>query len=222
MSFYEHKESVGCAPLECVVSEGEILFVPVRVSGLWVRQVMRHEHAPRHQRLPCSAHILLPAPASAVPPAQRNWWHCVLNLDECVAVTQNFVSEVTLPHVLAHLRSRSPALVSGCAKESRAGLYDRFVQVRRRPSVWGCVAPGVAGGEMPAACLPHPMQALQQHRPELLARVEEQAAAARRRTEEQHKLAGLFKEAPAAAATQQANGGCEATNGGGFSFAFQV
>lgn len=41
--------------------------------------------------------------------------------------------QVTLPHVLSHLRSRSPALVSGCAKESRAGLYDRFMQVGSLP-----------------------------------------------------------------------------------------
>ena len=38
-------------------------------------------------------------------------------------------AQVTLPHVLSHLRSRSPALVSGCAKEARSGMYDRFVQV---------------------------------------------------------------------------------------------
>ena len=38
-------------------------------------------------------------------------------------------TQVTLPHVLSHLRSRSPALVSGCAKEARSGMYDRFVQV---------------------------------------------------------------------------------------------
>ncbi len=29
MSFYEHKESVGCAPRECTLREGELLFVPV-------------------------------------------------------------------------------------------------------------------------------------------------------------------------------------------------
>lgn len=68
-------------------------------------------------------------------------------------MTQNFVSQVTLPHVLAHLRSRSPALVSGCAKEARSGMYDRFVA------------------------------ALREHRPELLERVREQEAAARKKAE---------------------------------------
>lgn len=68
-------------------------------------------------------------------------------------MTQNFVSAVTLPHVLAFLRSRSPALVSGCAKESRAGLYDRFVA------------------------------ALRERRPELLEAAEAAQAAAQRRAE---------------------------------------
>lgn len=178
MSFYEHKESVGYTPAECILKEGEIMFVP------------------------------------------RNWWHIVLNLDECVAVTQNFVSEVTLPHVLSHLRSRSPALVSGCAKEARSGMYDRFVQ------------------------------ALKEHRPELLERVAAEEAAKKKRAEEQHKLAGLFKEPDEAcnggslangsaaangsstangAANPEANGstaaaqnGSAAGGGGGFSFGFKL
>lgn len=33
MSFYEHKGSVGCAPLECTLRQGELLFVPVRERG---------------------------------------------------------------------------------------------------------------------------------------------------------------------------------------------
>lgn len=158
--------------------------------------------------------------------------------------------QVNLPHVLRHLRSRSPALVSGCAKEARSGLYDRFVA------------------------------ALRQHRPELLARVEAAEAAARKRAEvrcvagcghqdwggaaccarlllasapastavlrpftalqEQNKLAGLFKDpeaAPAAAngaadgAAPEANGSAAAAGGGGsapapaaggFSFGFNL
>lgn len=48
----------------------------------------------------------------------------MLNLDESVAVTQNFVSEVTLPHVLAHLRSRSPALVSWHGFDSRRWVSE--------------------------------------------------------------------------------------------------
>lgn len=167
MSFYEHKGSVGCAPLECTLRQGELLFVP------------------------------------------RNWWHIALNLEpDTVAVTQNFVSEVNLPHVLAHLRSRCPALVSGCEPGARAGLYDRF-----------CAA-------------------LREHRPELLERVEAAEAAARRRAEAQHKLAGLFREAPAAAgcsgaAAAEANGAAAngaakaappaaGSNGGGFSFGFKL
>lgn len=34
ISFYQHKESVGCAPTECILEEGEILFVPVRPPSL--------------------------------------------------------------------------------------------------------------------------------------------------------------------------------------------
>jgi hypothetical protein len=83
----------------------------------------------------------------------RGWWHIAINLEESVAVTQNFVSEANLPHVLAFLRSRSPALVSGCAADERASLYDRFVEALRR------------------------------ERPELLARAEEAAAAAAQKAE---------------------------------------
>ncbi|PSC67356.1 F-box protein [Micractinium conductrix] len=171
MSFYEHRDTVGYTPKECILKEGELLFIP------------------------------------------RNWWHVALNLEgDTVAVTQNFVSPANLTHVLAHLRSRSPALVSGCSKASRAGLYDRFVA------------------------------SLRQHRPELLAGVEAAEAAARRKQEEQHKLAELFKAPVAAAASggnATAHGGAAndsaagdgaangvvaaaAAGGGGFSFGFKL
>jgi hypothetical protein len=109
--FYEHRASAGCAPAECVLRAGELLFVP------------------------------------------RGWWHAALNLEESVAVTHNFVSEANLAHVLAFLRSRSPALVSGCAEEEREGLHDAFVA------------------------------ALQRQRPELLERVAAAEAARRRKAE---------------------------------------
>ncbi|KAI3433776.1 hypothetical protein D9Q98_003581 [Chlorella vulgaris] len=130
--FYPHKHSVGCAPAECVLRQGEMLFVP------------------------------------------RNWWHVALNLEEAVAVTQNYVSPANLPHVLRHLRSRSPALVSGCAAEARSGLYDTFTAALRR------------------------------QRPELLQAVEAAEAAAQRKAEEQHKLAELFREPAAASGSDRA------------------
>ena len=33
MSFYEHKESVGCKPAECTLRAGELLFVPVSMHA---------------------------------------------------------------------------------------------------------------------------------------------------------------------------------------------
>ena len=99
-----------------------------------------------------SHHVSLPA--CPLPSAlQRNWWHLAINLEESVAVTQNLVTPVSLPHVLQHLQSRSPALVSGCAEEARSSLYDRF------------------------------RAALEERRPELLEQVAAAAAAARKRAE---------------------------------------
>ncbi|MEW5308572.1 MAG: hypothetical protein WDW38_000520 [Sanguina aurantia] len=68
----------------------------------------------------------------------RGWWHCALNLEESVAVTQNYVSSVNLPHVLRFLEPGRPELVSGCGEEDRCTLHDRFVEAlqQRAPKVW--------------------------------------------------------------------------------------
>ena len=52
----------------------------------------------------------------------------VLNLEESVAMTQNFVSSVNLRPVLTFLRTQNPELVSGCRFDQRASLHRRFEQ----------------------------------------------------------------------------------------------
>eukprot|EP00210_Caulerpa_lentillifera_P008531 g8137.t2 len=71
LNFYKETKTTQMKPLECVLKEGEILFIP------------------------------------------RGWWHMAMNLEESIAITQNFVSSVNLPNVLRFLKSRNTSLVSG-------------------------------------------------------------------------------------------------------------
>jgi hypothetical protein len=57
------------------------------------------------------------------------WWHAVLNLEESIAITQNYVSTANLSQVLKFLRD-SPFAVSGVAEEERKySLFKEFCDV---------------------------------------------------------------------------------------------
>lgn len=84
---------------------------------------------------------------------------------ESIAVTQNYVSEANLPHVLKFLAGGSAELVSGCSMSERANLHDHFVS------------------------------ALEERRPDALKKIRQDEEAARLAAKERHRLASLFKPA---------------------------
>ena len=58
-----------------------------------------------------------------------------MNLEESVAITQNFASSVNVNHVLRYVENAD--LVSGLEQEKRAGLHSAFKEALRlhRPEV---------------------------------------------------------------------------------------
>ena len=55
------------------------------------------------------------------------WWHTVLNVDDSVAITQNYVARSNMSKCLRILATRDENLISGCPVDERVGLGDEFI-----------------------------------------------------------------------------------------------
>lgn len=96
VNFYHETKKGAIRPLECVVREGEMIFVP------------------------------------------RGWWHAVINIEDSIAITQNYVSSCNLTYVLEFLDKRQEQISGVSDPEFKARFGEEFKKRLResgRPDV---------------------------------------------------------------------------------------
>ena len=92
-------------------------------SPLSIAEWLLGFHAQARQTPGCTEGICEEGEVLHVP---SGWWHLVVNLEESIAITQNFVPETHLGEVLYFLKNK-PEQVSGFAKDL-SSPYDLFVE----------------------------------------------------------------------------------------------
>eukprot|EP00301_Raphidiophrys_heterophryoidea_P025293 c8453_g1_i2.p1 GENE.c8453_g1_i2~~c8453_g1_i2.p1 ORF type:complete len:308 (-),score=69.35 c8453_g1_i2:210-1133(-) len=98
-------------------ADGADVACPISLVEWFIGFYEKPEADSRSGRLEC---ILREGELLFVP---RGWWHCALNLEETVAITQNFVSSQNLRQVMKFVKTK-PNQVSGVSE--RGGFCERF------------------------------------------------------------------------------------------------
>lgn len=74
----------------------------------------------------------------------QGWWHCCLNLEPSIAITQNYAPPTSAAAILRYLRAgdRAGDLISGVPPPLRPQMAERFEQVLRahHPEALECSA----------------------------------------------------------------------------------
>lgn len=116
-------------------SDGSHVTAPVSVIE-WFTNFYDRDTILEAGGLECIAH---PGEIVYIP---SGWWHCVLNLDLSIAITQNFVSEANVVDV-ARLFKTAPDQISGCASKRQAEYIAKnfaTLAVQHRPHLRHCLS----------------------------------------------------------------------------------
>jgi hypothetical protein len=112
-------------------NEGDVI-VPL-TTGEWLLSFwkfhLEERNNPDLSKRPLEV-IMQPGELIFVP---HNWWHMVINLDDCIALTHNYVSKSNLPDCLRFLREKSDHISGVRDRPDEAiqpeELYKRFIAI---------------------------------------------------------------------------------------------
>lgn len=110
--------------------DGSEVTIPISI-GEWLLSFwkfhMKERHNPDIRKRPIEG-IVYPGDVIFVP---HNYWHCVINLDESIAITHNYVSKSNLADCLRFLRDKEDQ-ISGIRDRSGTirpeEMYSKFIE----------------------------------------------------------------------------------------------
>jgi len=114
-------------PPGCFPSGDELSVVTTESIIEWFMNFYEIENPLRRECVQCPGDLVF------IP---NGWWHCALNLEESIAVTQNFVNRYNLPNVISFLKKKPNSSLWNSFKNQMETQHPELWKQFTKPTLW--------------------------------------------------------------------------------------